>query len=176
MEQKQYEFLLKEAAPRVLIEALKLYGTKENKGASLSNPEILSWAKELGLTKIYTNDAVAWCGLFIAYVVKKSGYEPVKDPLWARNWSNFGTKQKVAMLGDILVFKRDTGGHVGIYVGEDDSCYHVLAGNQSDMVNVTRILKSRCIGINRCKWKIAQPSNVRVIHLKANGQISNNEA
>lgn len=176
MEQKQYDFLLKEKAPKVLVEALKLYGTKEGKGTSINNPEILGWAKELGITKIYTNDSIAWCGLFVATVINRAGYTPVKDPLWARNWSNFGTKQTVAKLGDILVFKRETGGHVGIYVGEDATCYHVLGGNQADMVNITRILKTRCISINRCTWKIAEPDNVRVIKLKADGNISTNEA
>ena len=36
------------------------------------------------------------------------------------------------MLGDILTFKRNGGGHVGLYVGEDKDCYHVLGGNQGN--------------------------------------------
>jgi hypothetical protein len=80
------------------------------------------------------------------------------------------------MLGDVLVFTRHGGGgHVGFYVGEDETCYHVLGGNQSNMVNTTRILKSRCFGIRRCPWRVVQPTNVRVIQLAATGSISNNE-
>jgi uncharacterized protein (TIGR02594 family) len=173
--QKQYQWLSRETAPKVILEAVKLYGTREIVGKEHSK-EILSWAKELGMEKTYTNDEIPWCGLFTAIVVKRAGFNPVSNPLWARNWVNFGTPQKTAMLGDILVFVRNGGGHVGFYVGEDDTCYHVLGGNQSNMVNTTRILKSRCIGIRRCTWKVSQPTNVRVIKLAATGGISTNEA
>jgi cell wall-associated NlpC family hydrolase len=80
------------------------------------------------------------------------------------------------MFGDVLTFRRNGGGHVGIYVGEDDVCYHVLGGNQSNMVNITRIEKKRCAGIRRTNWRIKQPSNVRVIKVNASGFISKNEA
>jgi cell wall-associated NlpC family hydrolase len=79
------------------------------------------------------------------------------------------------MLGDVLLFSRGSGGHVGIYVGEDEKCYHVLGGNQGDAVSIVRIQKVRCIGIRRTDWSRAQPSNVRVIRLSSNGVISNNE-
>lgn len=173
--QKQYQWLEKETGPKVIVESVKIYGTKEIVG-KLHSKEILGWAEDLGLKKVYTNDEIPWCGLFVAIVVKRSKFEPVEKPLWARDWVNFGTKQKEAMLGDILVFTRDSGGHVGFYVGEDDTCYHVLGGNQSNMVNTTRILKSRCIDIRRCPWKKAQPKSVRKIELKANGLISTNES
>jgi uncharacterized protein (TIGR02594 family) len=173
--QNQYKWLANERSPKVIDEAVKLYGTREIVGREHSK-EILSWAKELGMEKTYTNDEIPWCGLFAAIVVKRAGFTPVVNPLWARNWNQFGTPQKTAMLGDVLVFSRESGGHVGFYVGEDATCYHVLGGNQSNMVNTTRILKSRCIGIRRCAWKIAQPTNVRVIKLAATGSVSTNEA
>jgi len=174
--QAQYKWLEKENSPKVMVEAVKLYGTREIVGKQHSK-EILSWAKELVMEKTYTNDEIPWCGLFTAIVVKRAGFDVVINPLWARNWNQFGTKQSVAMLGDVLVFTRpDGGGHVGFYVGEDATCYHVLGGNQSNMVNTTRILKSRCIGIRRCNWKVSQPKNVRVIKLVANGVVSTNEA
>jgi uncharacterized protein (TIGR02594 family) len=174
--QKQYQWLANENSPKVIAEAVKLYGTKEVVGKQHSK-EILSWAKELSLEKIYTNDEIPWCGLFTAIVIKRAGFNVVKSPLWARDWLNFGTPQKTAMLGDVLVFTRPGGGgHVGFYVGEDDTCYHVLGGNQSNMVNTTRILKSRCIGIRRCDWKVSQPKNVRVIKLASTGTVSINES
>lgn len=174
--QAQYKWLEKQVSPKVIEEAVKLYGTKEIVGKQHSK-EILSWAKEVGLEKTYTNDEIPWCGLFAAIVVKRAGFTPVSNPLWARNWNNFGTKQKTAMFGDILVFTRPGGGgHVAFYVGEDDSCYHVLGGNQSNMVNTTRLLKSRCIGIRRCPWKISQPNNVKVVKLSGKGEISKNES
>lgn len=170
-----YDYLKTSTGPQVLIQARNLIGTKEIIG-TIHNKTIMAWAKELGLEKKYTADEIPWCGLFIAYCARKAGLEVVKDPLWALNWNKFGTKQTVAMFGDVLTFKRNGGGHVGIYVGEDDTCYHVLGGNQSNMVNITRIEKARCAGIRRTAWKVAQPQDVRVIKVSASGFISKNEA
>lgn len=173
-----YDYLKKEASPKILVEALKWLGTKEIKGVK-HNMCILDWAKQLGIGNIYNTDEIAWCGLFIAYVCHATGVDAgitPKDALWALNWNKFGTKQKVAMLGDVLTFTRNGGGHVGIYVGEDTSYYHVLGGNQGDMVSITRIAKSRLSQIRRTKWSIAQPANVRVIKVSATGTVSTNEA
>lgn len=173
--QKQYEWLLKTKSPKVIAEAMALYGVTEIPGPK-HNQTIMSWAKKLNLDKVYTSDEIAWCGLFVAIVVKNAGFEPVAAPLWARNWAKFGNVQKSAALGDILVFSRGNGGHVGFYVGEDKDAYHILGGNQSNTVNVTRILKNRLISINRCPWKIAQPKEVKKINLDAKGIISKDEA
>jgi hypothetical protein len=157
-----YDFLKIENAPQILVQAKKLIGTKEIFGPK-HNDEIMSWAKDLGIEKIYTNDEIAWCGLFMAIVCKRAKLEinmTAREALWALNWNKFGTRQKVAMLG----------------VGEDDVCYHILGGNQSNMVNITRIAKNRLSQIRRTSWKIAQPANVRVIKLNPNGFISENEA
>lgn len=171
-----YDFLKNIASPKVIAEAMKLNGVTEVKGNE-HNPIILGWAKELGLDKVYKTDEIPWCGLFAAIVVKRAGFEPVKEPLWARNWTGFGTQQSVAMLGDILVFSREGGsGHVGFYVGEDNDCYHVLGGNQGDMVKATRILKNRLLGARRCAWKIRQPIEVKVIQLSAKTEVSKNES
>lgn len=172
--EKGFEFLLQEKSPKVLVEALKLYGVKEVQGTK-NNFIILQWAKDLGLDKVYTEDSIAWCGLYISKVVSNAGKNVVDKPLWAQNWNKWGTEVNEAMLGDILVFKRDGGGHVGIYVGEDTTRYYVLGGNQGDEVNIVPILKSRCIGIRRTIWSIAQPSNVRKIFIKIDKKLSTNE-
>jgi len=170
-----YDYLKKIESPKVIAEAMRYYGISEVKGKA-SNPVIMQWAKNVGVEKVYTNDDIAWCGLFAAQVVKKAGFDPVSAPLWALNWSNFGEGQKIAMLGDILVFKREGGGHVGFYVGEDKDYFHVLGGNQRDQVNIMRIAKRRCVAIRRCKWKTAQPESVKQYFLSATGTISTNEA
>ena len=173
-----YAYLNEENSPQILVQAKMLLGTKEIVG-TVNNKSIMGWAKGLGLEKIYTSDEIAWCGLFMLEVCKRAGVDSnltPKQALWALSWSKFGTKQSVAMLGDVLTFKRKTGGHVGIYVGEDDLCYHILGGNQSNMVCVTRIEKSRLNSIRRTNWKVKQPSNVRVIKLQSNGVISKNES
>jgi uncharacterized protein (TIGR02594 family) len=169
-----YNWLKQETSPRILVQAVSLIGTREIIGKN-HNPVILSWAIELGL-KVYTNDEIPWCGLFVAYCAHKAGVEVVDGPLWALNWAKYGTKESTPMLGDVLTFKRDGGGHVGLYVGEDRTHYHVLGGNQNNQVNVMRIAKSRLHQARRTAWKIAQPANVRVVNLSSQGIISNNEA
>lgn len=172
---EKYKWLLNEGAPRMLVEALKLYGTKEVIGAG-DNPEILAWAKETGLNKVYSADSVPWCGLFMAVVAKRADKDIPKDPLWARNWAKFGQSVPEPGLGDVLVFQRGNAGHVSLYIGEDETAYHCLGGNQSDGVTITRIAKSRCIAIRRPVWKTLQPDNVRKIVLEADGELSTNEA
>jgi len=170
-----YSFLNTEKSPKLLVEAVKLIGIKEVVG-KVHNPVIMAWAKDLDLQKIYTADEIPWCGLFIAYVCHKAGIEVIDKPLWALSWAKWGTKVTEPMLGDILTFKRDGGGHVGIYVGEDKDCYHVLGGNQGNSVSVTRIVKSRLYQARRTAWKVAQPANVRKVYLDAKGIVSKNEA
>jgi hypothetical protein len=80
------------------------------------------------------------------------------------------------MLGDILTFKRNGGGHVGFYVGEDKECFHVLGGNQGNQMCVSRIAKARLHKARRTAWKVAQPKSVRKIQLSSSGVISTNEA
>ena len=177
---KQYAWLAAEPAPRILTTAVQLYGTAEQPGPN-NNPSILEWAKAVGLDKQYKADSIAWCGLFMAYAALQAGFDPPQiNPLGARNWLGFGVPQDVAMLGDVLVFwrERETGfkGHVGIYVGESRDRYYVLGGNQQDMVSIAPVAKARLLGARRCKWRIAQPANVRCVFLENNGALSTNEA
>lgn len=161
--------------PRIVAAACQLYGTIETPGAA-DNPVILDWAKEAGLSKAYSSDAVPWCGLFMALIAKRAGKDAPAKPLWARSWSRFGIASPQAALGDVLVFARAKGGgHVGLYIGEDETALHVLGGNQADAVSIVRIAKSRCIAIRRPIYRV-QPASVVPVHLAASGVISTNEA
>lgn len=170
----QYAWLEAEDGPRILVEALHLYGVVEARGAA-DNPAILGWAKEAGIAG-YTHDSIAWCGLFLAVCSKRAGYELPRVPLRALAWAEWGTPAPLTMLGDVLVFQREGGGHVGLYVGEDDTAYHVLGGNQSDQVKISRIGRERLHAARRSPWRTAQPPNVRRIILAASGELSRNEA
>lgn len=174
---KKYAWLDAEPGPRLLKEFIKVYGTAEKKGSE-SNPTILWWAKQIGLDRAYKDDAIAWCGLAMGYVAGQAGWDhaPRGNALWARNWLFWGNKADKPMLGDVLVFERGSGGHVGLYVGEDSECFHVIGGNQSDVVSIKRIEKTRLLGSRRCAWRINQPENVRKVVLAADGAVSANEA
>ncbi len=161
--------------PRMIVEARKLLGTIETPGAK-DNSIIMAWAHEIGgsVEKLYTADSVAWCGLFMAMVARRAGKAAPADPLWALNWRNFGTPVGQPGLGDVLVFMREQGGHVALYVGEDSTAYHVIGGNQSDQVCFTRIDKLRMRAARRPAYTVI-PATVKPYILKAEGAISTNE-
>ena len=171
---QQYQWLTREESPRHLLKALELYGITESVGEK-NNPIILEWAKELGIEKVYTADSIAWCGLFAAIIMKRAGREPVEKPLWALNWANFGVNVGKPMLADILTFKRNGGGHVGIYIAEDSAAYHVLGGNQGDKVSIVRIRKDRLHSARRPAYN-NQPTNIRIVKVASSGSLSTNEA
>lgn len=171
---KPYDWLLDEPAPRMLVEAMKLFGVAEIVGEQ-HNPTIINWAEECGLGDVYIADEIPWCGLFVMVVAKRSGKTTMpKVPLWARDWAKFGGSCEPE-LGAVLVFTRGAGGHVGLYVGEDDACFHVLGGNQGNRVCVSRISKDRLLAC-RAEYKIGKPANVRKIQLMSTGEVSVNEA
>ncbi|MBA4338309.1 MAG: TIGR02594 family protein [Hyphomonas sp.] len=174
-----YAWLGKESAPRMLLEGLKTYGTIEAPGTE-DNPVIMAWAKEVGVPRIadvFTSDAVPWCGLWMAVVAHRAGKPVNPNALWARSWLSWGAKVSgEPKLGDVLVFRRgQTSGHVGLYVGEDATHFHVLGGNQGDAVSILRLDKDRLLGA-RNFYATAQPANCRRVFLKAGGAISTNEA
>lgn len=172
----QYKWLLSEPGPKMILEFLNIYGVHEFEG-SANNPVIMGWAKELGISW-YTADATPWCGLEMGIVAKRAGhpFDPNKI-LSALAWATFGQHVDTdkAMFGDILIFRRTGGGHVGLYIGEDSEAFHVGGGNQSDQSDIARIAKGRLYAVRRPNYDI-QPPNVRKIILSSSGQLSQNEA
>lgn len=165
-----------EGVPRTIAEGLKLLGTLETPGTR-SNPKIIAWADEVGgnIDDAYQTDSIPWCGLFAAVVCKRAGKPWPNNALWALSWSAFGVPTSAPGLGDVLVFKREGGGHVGFYVGQDATAYHVLAGNQGDAVTIARILKSRLYAARRPAYTV-KPAGVRPYMLAPGGPLSTNEA
>jgi uncharacterized protein (TIGR02594 family) len=176
----QYSWLKKGGNPRALNEALKLYGITEIKGAK-HNPEILKWADEVNPTigNWYESDEKAWCGLFVAVCLKRAGYIPPSGfnalrALEYAKWGRFIPSDNDYGVGDIGVFTRTGGGHVGFLVGHDAECYHVLGGNQGDAVSVTRIKKFRIYAVVRPPYKTLVPQKLPA--LLPSGGVSENEA
>jgi uncharacterized protein (TIGR02594 family) len=171
----KYTWLYEERAPKMLVEAIKHYGTLEHVGNG-SNPNIMAWAKEVGVLGWYPDDDIPWCGLFVGVVVKRSGYPIKNDLLSALSWAKFGQPAGIVSLWDILIFKRPGGFHVGFCVGENGTAYLVYGGNQSNAVGFTWIAKDRLHAARRPIYKIAQPANIRQIALNETGELSKNEA
>lgn len=178
----QYQWLAKlRGLPNTIKLALAELGTKEVVGKG-SNKTIIGWRDELNHAGVkiagYSDDDIPWCGLFAAIVAfrrLKNAAEVVKEPLWARNWAKYGARSLKAGLGDVLVFERGSGGHVGFYVAEDDSAYHVLGGNQSNKVSIARVAKNRCIAVRRPPY-VTVPAAVKPYRVASGGALSTNEA
>lgn len=158
-------------------QAKALWGTTEIPGRK-SNPVIMGWAKKLGgwIASYYNNDDIPWCGLFVGHVMSTVlPKEPLpSNPLGAREWAKYGSKTQPTY-GAIMVFTRNGGGHVGWYVGEDVDAYHILGGNQSNTVNVTRVAKERFL---EARWPkgYEKPAWSKVVKLSASTKLSVNEA
>jgi uncharacterized protein (TIGR02594 family) len=142
------------------------------------NAKIVGWAKSLGgwIAKYFTNaHTIPWCGLFADEVMTKAGFHtPGDQSLGALNWRGWGQALTKGVPGAVLVFQRLGGGHVGFYVAEDADAYHVLGGNQSDSVCITRVAKARCVAI---RWPSEVNPAGQPVLLAANGSpLSTNEA
>ncbi len=171
------------AAPPVPVEpvwmreARRYMGLKEIAGAK-SNPVILGWAKKLGgwIESFYTDDDIPWCGLAVANWIATTLPNEVlpSNPLGALNWKTFGREVQIAV-GAVLVFERPGGGHVGFYVGETRTHFHVLGGNQRNSVSITQVEKDR---LRATRWpKTGQQPVPGRVQLSASGApISRNEA
>jgi len=157
-------------------EAKHLIGTKEVLGPK-DNPTILDWAKSLELD--YPRDDIPWCGLFVSHCIGATLPQEVLpgNPLGARQWERFGDSS-TARIGAIMVFWRESPtsgkGHVGFYVGEDETAYQILGGNQADSVCLTWIDKKRLVA---ARWPKGASSLVTSSLRKRRDEgLSSNEA
>lgn len=182
---KNFEWLrpLLPYAPKMIIEGILMLGIAEIKGKE-SNPAILKFAEDLGVINIYKNDDTSWCALSHNAIALRAGkkifgYKDKYDLLRALAFLKNGieinkddweviSKEK-AMLGDSLIFKRPGGGHIGIYIGESNTHFYVMGGNQNNMYSITRISKNRLVGVRRPYYKIAMPGAVKKYFLDNNG-------
>ena len=121
-----------------------------------------------------------WCGDFVETCIRIAMPDaPLfgalgSNPYWARNWLQFG--QEVQPIpGAVLIFERGSGGHVGFAIGQDDTHFHVLGGNQSDAVTIARIAKSRLLG---ARWPATVPPRIEPLPaMKPGGSLTTtNEA
>lgn len=135
-------------------EAQRLRGLRENPKEGASNPEVVALADVLDID--YKSDDIPWCGLFTGHCIATAlPAEPLPNGLLgARSWERFGQScppQRGAVMVFWRVSKRDGRGHVGFYSGEDRASYHILGGNQSDMVSVAGVPKERFVA---ARWPL----------------------
>lgn len=193
---QKWQWLLElQGLPLLVKEGLKHYGKIEGSGTS-NNSEIIGWADAVAAVTIssyddwaadfYNKDSIPWCGLFIAMLMISTGRRPVNKYLAALSWADFGeavnykikgqNHYRLVWLGDIAVFTRSGGGHVGVVIGfsKDGKYIYVLGGNQSNAVNITKIETRRLYAIRRPVYR-TRPAGARHFRLNISGTVSTDE-
>jgi uncharacterized protein (TIGR02594 family) len=198
----KWRYLTKlQGCPLIVLEGLKEYGRFEGAGTS-NNPVIVNWADEVArLSRTnytnwaadwYTKDSVPWCGLFAAIcAVRSAGANKNRMPpnsyLAAASWASFGDpvqwrgreglRLNNILLGDIAVFTRTGGNHVGIVIGvtTDGKYLFVLGGNQDNGVNIKMMPITRLYSVRRPRYNI-RPAGATHLRIKSTGEVSNSQA
>ena len=161
--------------PKTLKALSKAVGRKTppqpNQYSKIAEPWMVEISKFLGLHEARDKAAVAawmksdgktlgdptklpWCGdAAITALVNTLPNEKLpprleENPYWARNFAKFGKASgRKVCFGDVLVFSRGKGGHVGFAVGYDPkrNRWRVRGGNQGDMIKDSWISGNRLL-------------------------------
>ena len=130
--------------PKWLQEARKLIGLRETKGPK-HTPEILQMWRDIKRGGI-KDDETPWCAAFVGAMLERSGIRSSRFES-ARSYLAWGDQLVEPIVGCVVVFSREGGGHVGFCVGQDSaSNLLILGGNQSDEVNIRAFPRTRVTG------------------------------
>lgn len=160
-------------APWVKV-AYKLIGQREIPGPKHNNWISQGWAK-LGASW-FNDDETPWCGFFVAHCMDSVGIEFPRKGEFARAkaWMSWG-KSSLPVLGAVVVYHRNGGGHVGILVGESATHYYVLGGNQDNCVSVAPFNKKTRPPMG-FRWPASLPVGQTALPKMNGGTVTKTEA
>jgi uncharacterized protein (TIGR02594 family) len=92
-----------------------------------------------------------WCAGFVSYVLQKAGYQ-LPYTLRARNFLKYGKSVSKPAPGDLAVFSRGSGGHVGIVEYCSDNKIIVIEGNAGKAPVQVRRVEYKGIPGNLLGW------------------------
>ncbi|MEQ1950994.1 peptidoglycan-binding protein [Mesorhizobium yinganensis] len=150
--------------------------TKIGLHEKLNNKTLRDWLKSDGNT-LGDPAVLPWCGDFMETVIAVTlpGEPLPANPYWALNWREFGQPIDIVALGAVAAFQREGGGHIGMIAGHESGYFHVLGGNQSNAVIITKIAKTRLSGPLRWPMTYSLPSEA--LPMRAiEATVSTNEA
>ena len=157
--------------PVWLIEARKHLGLKEVKGTK-HHPEILQMWKDIKRGGI-KDDETPWCAAFVGAMLERVGIRSTRFES-AKSYLTWGNQLVEPVVGCIVVFSRDGGGHVGFVVGRDKAGnLLVLGGNQSDEVNIRAFPRTRVTGYRYPSGYMLPEPHLPVL---SSAELSRNEA
>lgn len=124
--------------PPWLTIAHKEIGQKEVAGSG-SNPRIEEYFTWTSLGE--KPDDVSWCGAFVSFCLGQAGLvKQGEGSARAASWLDWGETLTKPRPGCVVVLEPQAAGasgHVGFWVKEESGKIHLLAGNQSNRVNMT---------------------------------------
>lgn len=170
--------------PQLFAAAVQYIGIKEYPTKANNNPVIMEMAKRVGVSKIYTNDEMAWCALFIFFLLIVTGkpLPPIGNDVYnylrAKTFIGWGESvgKNDLMFNDIVVYERPDGFHVGIFIAYTKSGNHIVfGGNQSNSVGFAELPHGRWKYGGRY-YKTGAPVSVRKYVVDDTGLLSINEA
>lgn len=130
--------------PTWLSEARKHLGVREIPGVN-HHPLIVRMWKAIKRGGI-KDDETPWCAAFVGFCLENVG---IVSSLFesAKSYLTWGKSIPGPVLGCIVVFTRDGGGHVGFVTGiTPDGQLLVLGGNQGNEVNIRKFPVTRVSG------------------------------
>lgn len=163
-----------QGVPEWVTVARKLLGAKEIPGPSHNSFISKGWAR-LGAAW-FNDDETPWCGFFVAHCIDaaKLPYPLKGEFARAKAWADWGKTSK-PVLGAIVVYSRNGGGHVGFLVGESATHYYVLGGNQDNCVSISPFNKTTRKPL-AFRWPAALPDGNIPLPLMAGGVSTKSEA
>lgn len=152
--------------------ARNLIGTREIKGPK-HDPLILQMWKAIKRGGI-KDDETPWCAAAVGYCLEAVGLLSSRYES-ARSYLTWGIPIDAPIVGCVVVFERDGGGHVGFVVGADNAGrLLVWGGNQGDEVNIRAFDRSRAIAY---RWPAPVPvPDYQPLPILASATLSRNEA
>ena len=157
--------------PVWLTEARKLIGIREIKGQK-HHPEIVKMWKDIKRGGI-KDDETPWCAAFVGAMLERVGVKSTRFES-AKSYLDWGQLLALPVVGCIVIFTREGGGHVGFVVGRDTKGnLLVLGGNQGDEVNIRSFPVSRVTGY---RWPIDRPIPKEPLPTLSAAQLSKTEA
>lgn len=95
--------------------------------------------------------ARAWCGAFVAAMVRKTGRTPPAGFQMAKSWVHFGRKVSFrnAKPGDVVVLRSKRSYHVAILVRVHKGFIEAVSGNQSNSVRVSKFRTDKIVAVRR---------------------------
>lgn len=95
--------------------------------------------------------STAWCGAFVAAMVRSHGKQPPAGYKMAKSWIRYGrsVSLKSARPGDIVVFRFKRSYHVAILIEVRRGVIKAIGGNQSNTVRISNFDPGNVVAVRR---------------------------